>query len=118
MEDIYEEATQGYDVAEATASRIQGLIRDARSLQIVMPGSRVLVETTATETYRSRRILGGFIRPLEAQGFVWAWLTGPYGIIRDVQFVKIRPGIYEVDLDALIRDIRIYLETRTVKPQE
>jgi hypothetical protein len=118
MEDIYEEATRGYDVTRAIESRIHGLIRDARSLQIIMSGSGVFVETTSIAPHGERTVLGGFTRPLEALGFVWAWLIGPYGIIRDVRFVKTRPGVYEVDPDALIRDIGIYLETRTVKPQE
>lgn len=110
MEDIYEEATQGYNVPEATASRIRGLIRDAWDLEIHLSGLGVFVEALPQPPYGVRKVLGRFNRLLEAQNFAWAWLTGPYGVVRDIRFVKVAAGIYAVDLEALVRDIRIYLE--------
>lgn len=110
MSDIYEEATRGYDVTEAMASRIRGLIRDAQDLKITLTGFGIFVE--ALPFYGVRRILGRFNTMLEAQNFAWAWLTGPYGVVRDVRFTKIRPDLCRVDLDVLARDIRSYLEAR------
>lgn len=108
MSDIYEEATRGYDVTEAIASRIRGLIRDAQDLEIVLTGSGIFVE--ALPPHGVCKILGRFNTMLEAQNFAWAWLTGPYGVVRDVRFTKIRPDLCGIDLDVLVRDIRSYLE--------
>lgn len=110
MNDIYEEATQGYDVTEATASRIRGLIRDARSLEIELTWLGVFVRNTFQPPYGARKLLGRFNTRLEAQNFAWAWLTGPYGVVRDVRFTRITPSICGVDLGVLVRDIRSYLE--------
>lgn len=110
MSDIYEEATRGYDVTEAMASRIRGLIRDAQDLEITLTGFGIFVE--ALPSYGVCRILGRFNTMLEAQNFAWAWLTGPYGVVRDVRFTKIRPDLCGIDLDVLARDIRSYLEAR------
>ena len=111
MEDIYEEATQGYEVSETTASRIRGLIRDAWDLEITLSGLGVFVEALPQPPYGVRKVLGRFNSLLEAQNFAWAWLTGPYGVVRDVRFTKITSSIYGIDLEALARDIRIYLES-------
>lgn len=43
MEEIYEEATQGFEVPEAMAARIRGLIRDAWDLEIHISGLGVFV---------------------------------------------------------------------------
>lgn len=112
MKNFYEEATQGYEVAEATASRIRGLIRDAWDLEVVSAGPGVFVEALPQPPYGIRKVLGRFNNLLEAQNFAWAWLTGPYGVARDVRFTKITSGIYGIDLEALVRDIRIYLGGR------
>lgn len=112
MEDIYKEATQSYDVAEATAYRIRGLIRDAWDLEIHLSGLGVFVEALPQPPYGVRKILDRFNSLLEAQNFAWAWLTGPYGVVRDVRFTRITPGIYGIDLGALVRDIRVYLGGR------
>jgi hypothetical protein len=108
MSDIYEEATRGYDVTGAMASRIRGLIQDAQDLEIVLTGSGIFVE--AQPPHGVCRILGRFNTMLGAQNFAWAWLTGPYGVVRDVRFTKIRPDLCGIDLDVLARDIRSYLE--------
>ena len=115
MNNIYEEATQGYDVTEATASRIRGLIRDAWDLEIVLAGLGIFVEALPQPPYGIRKILGRFTTMLEAQNFAWAWLTGPHGVVRDVRFTKVAPGVCGIDFDVLIRDIRSYLETRGTK---
>lgn len=113
MNDIYEEATRGYDVTEAVASRIRGLIRDARDLGIVLSGLGIFVD--AQPSYGACGVLGRFSTMLDAQNFAWAWLTGPYGVVRDVRFTKIRPGLCGIDLDALVRDIRGYLGARAAE---
>lgn len=113
MEDIYEEATQSYTVTEATAHRIRGLIRDAWDLAIHLSGLGIFVEALPQPPYGVRKVLGRFNSLLEAQNFAWAWLTGPYGVVRDVRFTKITSGIYGIDLEALVRDIRIYLGGRS-----
>lgn len=110
MNDVYEGSTQGYDVTEATASRIRGLIQDAYDLEVHLSGLGVFVEALPQPPYGVRKVLGRFNRLLEAQNFAWAWLTGPYGVVRDVRFIEVAAGIYAVDLEALVRDIRIYLE--------
>lgn len=110
MNGTYEEATQGYDVTETTASRIWGLIRDAQNLEISLSGLGIFVEVLPQSPYGVRKVLSRFSSLLEAQNFAWAWLTGPYGVARDVRFIKITPSIYGIDLEALVRDIRIYLK--------
>ena len=110
MEEIYEEATRGYDVTEATARRIRGLIRDAWDLEINLSGLGVFVEALPQPPYGVRKVIGRYSSLLEAQNFAWAWLTGPYGVVRDVRFTKITSSIYGIDLEALIRDARSYLE--------
>lgn len=112
MNDIYEEATQGYDLTEATASRIRWLIKDAWDLEIHLSGLGIFVEALPQPPHGIRKILGRFNTMLEAQNFAWAWLTGPYGVVRDVRFTKITPGICGIDLDVLVRDIRSYLGAR------
>lgn len=110
MRNIYEEATQGFEVDEATARRIHGLIWDAWSLQITLSASGIFVETVPP--HGDCKVLGRFSSMLDAQNFAWAWLTGPHGVVRDVRFAKVVPGICEIDLNTLIRDIRAYLEER------
>lgn len=110
MDNIYEEATRGYDVTATTAARIQGLIRDAHGLEIHFSGLGVFIEALPQPPYGVCKVLGRFSSLLEAQNFAWAWLTGPYGVVRDVRFTKITPSICGIDLGALIRGIRIYLE--------
>lgn len=112
MNDIYEEATRGYNVTEATASRIRGLIKDAWDLEIHLSGLGIFIEALPQPPYGVRRILGRFNTMLEAQNFAWAWLTGPYGVVRDVRFTKVAPGICGIDFDVLTRDIRSYLGAR------
>lgn len=112
MNDIYEEATRGYGVTEATASRIRGLIRDAWDLEIVLAGLGIFVEALPQPPCGIRKILGRFTTMLEAQNFAWAWLTGPYGVVRDVRFIKVDPGVCGIDFDVLIRDIRSYLASK------
>lgn len=112
MNDIYEEATRGHNVAEAVASRIRGLIRDAYDLEIHISGLGIFVEALPQPPYGVRKVLGRFNSLLGAQNFAWAWLTGPYGVVRDVRFTRIIPSIYSIDLETLVRDIRIYLEGR------
>ena len=118
MEDIYEEATRGCEVSEATASRIRGLIRDAWDLEIVLAGLAVFVEALPQPPYGIRKILGRFKSILEAQNFAWAWLTGPYGVVRDVSFTEVAPGVCGIDFDALVRDIRSYLGAHTTEHGE
>lgn len=115
MNDIYEEATWGYDVPGATASRIRGLIRDAWDLGIVLSGLGVFVEALPQPPYGVRKVLGRFNSMLDAQNFAWAWLTGPYGVVRDVRFTEVAPGIYGIDMDVLTRGVRSYLEARASK---
>ena len=118
MEEIYEEATQGYEVSEATASRIRRLIRDTWDLEVVLAGLGIFVEALPQPPHGIRKILGRFNNMLEAQSFAWAWLTGPYGVVRDVRFTKVAPGVYGIDMDALVRDIRLYLGARATKRGE
>ena len=113
MNDIYEEAIRGHDVAEATSFRIRGLIRDAYDMEIHLFGSGIFVEALPQPPYGVCKVLGRFNSLLEAQNFAWAWLTGPYGVARDIRFTKIAPSIYGVDLETLVRDIRTYLEDRS-----
>lgn len=113
MSNIYEEATQGYDVTEATASRIQSLIRDAWGLGIVLSGLEVFVEALPQPPHGVRKILGRFDAMLEAQNSTWAWHTGPYGVVRDVRPIKATPDVCGVDV--LIRGIRSYLGNLTTK---
>lgn len=109
MNDIYEEATRGYDVPGAMASHIRGLIRDAWDLEIVLSGLGIFVEALPQPPHGVRKVLGRFNSMLEAQNFAWAWLTGPYGVVKDIRFTKIRPNLCGIDMDALVRDIRSYL---------
>lgn len=110
MNDIYEEATRGHDVTEATAARIRSLIRDAHDLEIHLSGLGVFVEARPQPPYGVRKALGRFNGLLEAQNFAWAWLTGPRGVVRDIRFTKIATNVYGIDLEAIVQDIRIYLE--------
>lgn len=108
MEDIYEEATQGYEVSETTAFRIRRLIRDAWDLRIVPSRLGISVEALPQPPYEVSRVFGRFNSMLEAQNF--AWLTGPWGVVKDVRFAEVCPNLREIDLDVLARDIRAYLE--------
>lgn len=112
MEEIYEEATQGYEVPETTASRIRGLIRDAWDLEITLSGLGVFVEALPQPPYGVCKVIGRFSSLLEAQNFAWAWLTGPWGVVKDVRLAEVRSNLYEIDLDVLVRDIRAYMEER------
>ena len=112
MEEIYEEATQGFEVTEAMADRIRGLIRDARDLEIHISGPGVFVEALPQPPYGVRQTLGRFNTMLEAQNFTWAWLTGPYGVARDVRFTKISHNLCGIDFEVLIQDIQEYLKGR------
>lgn len=112
MNDIYEEAIQGYDVTGTTASRIRGLIRDAWDLEIHLSGLGIFVEALPQPPHGVRKVLGRFNTMLEAQNFTWAWLTGPHGVVRDVRFTKVAPSICGIDFDVLIRDIRSYLASK------
>lgn len=78
MEDIHGEATRGYGVTEAIASRI----RDAWDLEIHLSGLGVFVEAPSHPPCGVCKVLGRFNTMLGAQSFVWAWLTGPYGVVR------------------------------------
>ena len=116
MEDTYAKAVEGFEVGEATARRIRGLIKDAWDLMIVLPGTGVFVEALPQPPHGVSKVLGRFNSMSEAQTFAWAWLTGPYGAVKDIRFVKARPpNLCEVDLDVLILDIRSYLEARTTR---
>lgn len=112
MEEIYEEATQGFEVPEAMAARIRGLIRDAWDLEIHSSWTEVFVEALPQPPYGVRQTLGRFDTMLEAQNFAWAWLTGPYGVAGDVRFTKIRRNLCGIDFEALIQDIQEYLKGR------
>lgn len=84
MDDIYGEATRGYDVAEAAAPRIRGLIQDAWDLEIHFSGLGIFVGAVPQPPYGVRKILGRFNSLFEAQNFARTWLTGPYGIVTSV----------------------------------
>lgn len=58
-------------------------------------------------------ILAGSASLLEAQNFVRAWLTGPYVVVKDAQFVKTGPNTVGVDLGAFVSDIRACLVNRS-----
>ena len=110
MEDIYEEATEGFEVDSSTSRRILALIQDAWGLEIAISGLGVFVEALPQPPYGVRQTLGRFNTMLEAQNFAWAWLTGPYGVVRDVRFTNLRPNLFGVDFEALIQGIREYLK--------
>lgn len=113
MENIYEEATRGIDVPEATANRVRGLIQDAASLEIDFTWLGTFVRTLPQPPYGARKILGRFSSMLEAQNFSWAWLTGPRGVVKDVRFVKTGPNTFGIDLRTFASDIRDYLTDRS-----
>lgn len=113
MEDIYEEAVRGFDVPESTSRRVRGLIRDAFGLRITYQTSEFVVSVDASRVYGSRSAIGWFHSLLEAQSFAWAWLTGPYGVVKDIRFVKTRPSTFGIDLGALVSDIGDYLTNRS-----
>lgn len=106
MEEIYEEAAQGFEVPEAMAARI----RDAWDLEIHSSWTEVFVEALPQPPYGVRQTLGRFDTMLEAQNFAWAWLAGPYGVAGDVRFTKIRRNLCGIDFEALIQDIQEYLK--------
>lgn len=110
MEEIYEEATQGFEVTDAMADRTRGLLRDARGLEIHISGPGIFVEALPQPPYGVRQTLGRFDIMLKAQNFAWAWLTGPYGVARDVRFTKIGHNLCGIDFKALIQDIQEYLK--------
>ena len=112
MQGIYEEATSGIDVPEATASRVHRLIRDAASLEIDFTWLGVFVRTLPQPPCGACKIIGRFSTLLDAQNFAWAWLTGPYGVAQDVRFVKTGPNTFGIDPDTLVNDIRCYLTNR------
>lgn len=113
MEDVYEEAVRGFEVPESTSRRVRGLIRDALGLRITYPTTEFVVSVAPSGIYGSRSAIGRFHGLLEAQSFAWAWLTGPYGVVRDVRFVKTRPSTFGIDLGTLVSDIRDYLTNRS-----
>lgn len=106
MEDIYEEATEGFEVGSSTSRRILALIRDALDLEIAISGFGVFVEALPQPPYGICQTLGRFNTMLEAQNFAWAGPTGPYGVVRDVRFTELRPNLFGVDFEVLIQDIR------------
>lgn len=110
MEDIYEEATDSFEVDSSTSRRIPALIRDAWDPEIAISGLSVFVEALPQPPYGVCQTLGRFNTMLEAQNFAWVGLTGPYGVARDVRFTKISPSIFSIDFDALIQDIREYVK--------
>ena len=109
MEEIYEEATQGFEVPEAMAARIRGLIRDAWDLEIHISGTGVFVEALPQPPYGVPEVLGRFNSLLSAQNFAWAWLIGAYGVIGDVRFIETAPRVLGLDIEFLIEGIREYL---------
>ena len=113
MEDIYEEAVRGLEVPEPVERRVRGLIRDAWNLQITYLPPEVVVESVPSRVYGSLVVIGRFYSLLEARNFVWAWLTGPYGVVSDVRIVKTGVNTFGIDLEALVSDIRVYLTNRS-----
>lgn len=109
MEDIYEEAVRGFEVPESTSRRVRGLIWDALGLRITYRATEFAVSAAAGGVYGSRGAICWSHSLLEAQSFAWAWLTGPYGVVKDVRFVKTRPNTFGIDLRALVSGIRDYL---------
>lgn len=65
MNNIYKEATRGYDVTAATAARTRGLIRDAQGLKITFSGPKALVEVPAQPPHGACKVLGQFNGLLE-----------------------------------------------------
>ena len=119
MEEIYEEAPQGFEVTEAMADRIRGLIRDARGLEIHISGPGIFVEALPQPPYGVRQTLGRFDTMLEAQNFARAWLTGPYGVARDYgRSTKIGHNLCGIDFEALIQDIQEYLKGGKIHVKE
>ena len=113
MEDIYEEAARGFEVPESTSRRVRGLIQDALGLRITHRTTEFVVSVATGGVYGSRNAIGRFHSLLEAQSFAWAWLTGPYGVVKDVRFVKTGPDTFGVDLGTLVSDISGYLTNRS-----
>lgn len=118
MEEIYDEATQGFEVPEAMAARIRGLIRDAWDLEIHTSGTGVFVEALPQPPYGVLKVLGRFNSLLSAQNFAWAWLTGAYGVIGDVRFIETAPRVLGLDIEFLIEEIREYLIARVPSAQD
>lgn len=118
MEEIYKEATQGFEVPEAMAARIRGLIRDALDLEIHISGTGVFVEALPQPPYEVLKVLGMFNSLLSAQNFAWAWLTGAYGVIGDVRFIETAPRVLGLDIEFLIEEIREYLIARVSSVKE
>lgn len=118
VEEIYEEATQGFEVPEAMATRIQGLIRDALDLEIHTSGMGVFVEALPQPPYGVLKVIGSFNSLLSAQNFAWAWLTGAYGVIGDVRFIETAPRVIGLDIEFLIEEIREYLIARVSSAQD
>jgi hypothetical protein len=69
MEDIYDEAAEGFEVGSSTHRRIQALIRDAWGLEIAISGLGAFVEGRPQPPYGARQTLGSFNTMLEAQNF-------------------------------------------------
>lgn len=113
MEDIYEEAVRGLEVPEPVERRVRGLIRDAWNLQLTYRPPEVVIELVPIWGYRSLVAIGRFHSLLEAQNFVWAWLTGPYGVVSDVRIVKTGANTFGIDLNFLVEGIRDYLINRS-----
>lgn len=118
MNDIYEEATQGFEVPAPVASRIRRLIRDASDLEIHISGREISVEALPQPPYGARRVIGRFTRLLEAQNFAWAWLTGAYGVVGDVRFIETARGVLGIDIEFLIEEIREYLGSKGMEVQD
>ena len=114
MEEIYEEAAQGLAVPEAMADRIRGLIRDARDLEIQLSGLGVFVEALPQPPYGVRKVIGRFNSLLEAKNFARAWLTGAYGVVRDIRFIELAPRVLGLDIEFLIEGIREYLRAKVL----
>lgn len=118
MEEIYEEATQGFEVPEAIAARIRELIRDAWDLEIHISGSGVFVEALPQPPYGVLKVLGRFNSLLSAQNFAWAWLTGAYGVVGDVRFIETAPRVLGLDIEFLVEGIREYLTEKVSSVQD
>nr|DAQ26925.1 MAG TPA: hypothetical protein [Caudoviricetes sp.] len=112
MEGIYEEAVRGFEVPESTSRRVRGLIRDALGLRITYRNTEFVVSVATSGVYGPRSAIGRSNSLLEAQSFAWAWITGPYGVVKDVRIVKTSPNTFGIDLEALVSDIKDYLTNR------
>ena len=115
MKDTYKAAVRGFEVPEPVDHRIRGLIWDAWNLHITYQTPEVIVEAVTCVFCGTLSAIGMFHSLLEAQSFAWAWLTGPYGVVKDVRFVKIGSRTFGIDMGVLAHDVRSYLSKRLDK---